>query len=127
MATPLLLIDGIQDDPRKASKAAKRTPREPQERPKRALREAQEDPRGSQHVPQRALRWPQEAYKTLPERTTEKVLILTTVVDVFALFFLVAVPFCRRRAGLAGDREARGKGRFGKMGKREDSSRNCGL
>ena len=84
---------GLQDGPKMASKAAKRAPREPQERPKRAPREPQEGPRGFQNVPKRALRWPQEAYKTLPERTIAKVLILTPVVVVFALFFLVVVPF----------------------------------
>ena len=79
------LIDGLQDGPKRAPKAPKKAPREPQERPQRAPRQPQEGPRSFQNVPKRALRWPQEAYKTLPERTIAKVLILTPVVVVFAL------------------------------------------
>ena len=43
----------------------------------------------------RTLQWPQEACKTLQERTIAKVLILTHVVAGFvvALFFVVAAPF----------------------------------
>ena len=76
--------------PRWPQEGPKRAPRAP----RRAPREPQESPRGFQHVPKRALRWPQEAYKTLPERKIAKALILTiVVVVVFALFFLVVVPF----------------------------------
>jgi len=88
-STPFL-IDSLQDCPRRASNADKRAPREPQERPKSAPRQPKEGPIGFQNVPKRALRWPQDAYKTLPERTIAKVLILTPVVVVLALFF------CRR-------------------------------
>ena len=44
-----------------------------QESPKSAPRGPQEGPRWPTNVPKRALRWPQEAYKTLPERTIAKV------------------------------------------------------
>ena len=55
LEAPPSLIDGLQDGPRRASKAAKRIPREPRERPKSARREAQESPRGLQHVLKTAL------------------------------------------------------------------------
>ena len=64
-------------------------PRGSQESPKSATKK--QGPRGFQNVP--ALRWPQEAYKTLPERTIAKILLLTPVVVVFVLFFLVVDPF----------------------------------
>ena len=75
------------------------SPSEAQRREQQSLnpREPQEGRRGFQHVPKRVLRWPQSAYETLPERTIAKVLILTPVVVgivvVFALFFIVVVPF----------------------------------